>query len=108
MGRRVQINWNWLYNYSKNGQTFIDLNSVSEYLDLTQWDEAKLAACNVANAQQCVPVSMTGRIFYWNKTTFDKAGISFPTTLDELMATMPTRSLRASTSSRAWSRATSS
>lgn len=32
-----QINWNWLYNYSKNGQTFIDLNSVSEYLDLTQW-----------------------------------------------------------------------
>ena len=81
-----QINWNWLYNYSKNGQTFIDLNSVSDYLDLTQWDEAKLAACNVANAQQCVPVSMTGRIFYWNKTTFDKAGIAFPTTLDELMA----------------------
>ena len=81
-----QINWNWLYNYSKSGQTFIDLNSVSDYLDLTQWDEAKLAACNVANAQQCVPVSMTGRIFYWNKTTFDKAGIAFPTTLDELMA----------------------
>ena len=81
-----QINWNWLYNYSKSGQTFIDLNSVADYLDLTQWDEAKLAACNVANAQQCVPVSMTGRIFFWNKTTFDKAGISYPTTLDELMA----------------------
>ena len=81
-----QINWNWLYNYSKSGQTFIDLNSVADYLDLTQWDEAKLAACNVANAQQCVPVSMTGRIFYWNTTTFDKAGISYPTTLDELMA----------------------
>ena len=30
-----QINWNWLYNYSKNGQTFIDLNSVTDYLDLT-------------------------------------------------------------------------
>ena len=30
-----QINWNWLYNYSKNGQTFIDLNSVSDYLDLS-------------------------------------------------------------------------
>ncbi len=81
-----QINWNWLYNYSKSGQTFIDLNSVSDYLDLTQWDEAKLAACNVANAQRCVPVSMTGRLFSWNKTTFDKAGIAFPTTLDELMA----------------------
>ena len=82
-----QINWNWLYNYSKNGQTFIDLNSVSDYLDLTQWDEAKLAACNVANAQQCVPVSMTGRIFYWNMTTFNKAGITeVPATEDDLFA----------------------
>ena len=28
-----QINWNWLYNYSANAQTFLDLNSVSDYLD---------------------------------------------------------------------------
>ena len=82
-----QINWNWLYNYSKNGQTFIDLNSTTDYLDLSQWDEAQLAACNVANAQQCVPVSMTGRIFYWNMTTFNKAGITeVPKSLDDLMA----------------------
>ena len=81
-----QINWNWLYNYSSNGQTFMDLNSVSDYLDLTQWDDAKLSACNVANAQQCVPVSMTGRIFFWNMTTFNKAGITeVPQTLDDLM-----------------------
>ena len=81
-----QINWNWLYNYSANGQTFIDLNSVTDYLDLSQWDDAKLAACNVANAQQCVPVAMTGRIFFWNMTTFNKAGITeVPKTLDDLM-----------------------
>ena len=82
-----QINWNWLYNYSANGQTFIDLNSVTDYLDMSQWDDAKLAACNVANAQQCVPVAMTGRIFYWNMTTFNKAGITeVPKSLDDLMA----------------------
>ena len=82
-----QINWNWLYNYSGNGQTFMDLNSVTDYLDMSQWDDAKLAACNVANAQQCVPVAMTGRIFYWNMTTFNKAGITeVPKSLDDLMA----------------------
>ena len=82
-----QINWNWLYNYSGNGQTFIDLNSVTDYLDLSQWDDAKLGACNVANAQQCVPISMTGRIFYWNMTTFNKAGITeVPKTEDDLFA----------------------
>ena len=82
-----QINWNWLYNYSKNGQTFVDLNSTTDYLDLSQWDDSQLAACNVANAQQCVPVSMTGRIFYWNMTTFNKAGITeVPATEDDLFA----------------------
>ena len=81
-----QVNWNWLYNYSADGSKFVDLNTTSKFIDLTQWDAAAMDACYVANSQQCVPVSMTGRIFYWNKTTFDKAGISFPTTLDELMA----------------------
>ena len=82
-----QINWNWLYNYSGNGQTLLDLNSVTDYLDMSQWDDAKLGACNVANAQQCVPISMTGRIFYWNMTTFNKAGITeVPATEDDLFA----------------------
>ena len=82
-----QVNWNWLYNYSGNAQTFLDLNSVSDYIDFSQWDEATLGACYVANSQQAVPVSMTGRIFYWNMTTFNKAGITeVPKTLDDLMA----------------------
>lgn len=82
-----QISWNWLYNYSGNGQTFLDLNSITDYLDMSQWDDAKLGACNVANAQQCVPISMTGRIFYWNMTTFNKAGITeVPATEGDLFA----------------------
>lgn len=82
-----QVNWNWLYNYSSNGQTFIDLNTVSDYIDLTQWNEGPLNACVVAGMQQAVPVSMTGRIFFWNMTTFNKAGITeVPKTLDDLYA----------------------
>ena len=82
-----QVNWNWLYNYSADGSKFVDLNTVSNFLDLTQWDESAMNACYVANAQQCVPVSMTGRIFFWNMTTFNKAGITeVPKSLDDLMA----------------------
>lgn len=82
-----QVNWNWLYNYSGNGQTFIDLNSVSDYIDLSQWDDSILSTCVVADSQQAVPAAMTGRIFYWNMTTFNKAGITeVPKTLDDLMA----------------------
>ena len=82
-----QVNWNWLYNYSADGSKFVDLNTTSKFIDLTQWDAAAMDACYVANSQQCVPVSMTGRIFYWNMTTFNKAGITeVPKTLDDLMA----------------------
>ena len=37
-----------------------------------------------AGGQAGIPVSMTGRIFYWDKTTFDEAGIDVPTSLAEL------------------------
>ena len=80
-----QVNWNWLYNYSGNAQTFIDLNTVADYIDFSQWEAGPMEACFVAGSQQAVPVSMTGRIFYWNMTTFNKAGLTdYPKTLDDL------------------------
>lgn len=81
-----QINWNWLESYSSDGKTFLDLNSVSDYFDLSQYSQEALDTCALAGELQAVPVSMTGRIFYWNKSTFDKAGISTPKTLEELYA----------------------
>ncbi len=80
-----QVNWNWLTAYSADGSAFLDLHQVEDVLDLTQYDEASLAQCTVAGELQAVPASMTGRIFYWNKATFDKAGIAVPMSLADLM-----------------------
>lgn len=84
-----QINWNWITSFSSDGSAFYDLNKVADILDLTQFADAPKAACTVANELQGVPIAMTGRIFYWNKTTFDQAGLATPTTLEELMAAGP-------------------
>lgn len=81
-----QINWNWLTSYSSDGSAFLDLNQVSDVFDLSQYSQDALNQCVVADELQAVPVSMTGRIFYWNKATFDKAGIEIPKTLEELKA----------------------
>lgn len=81
-----QINWNWITSYSADGKAFLDLNQVSEVLDLSQYSQDALDQCVVVGELQAVPVSMTGRIFYWNKTTFDKAGIDVPKSLEELKA----------------------
>ena len=81
-----QVNWNWIENYSGDGSVFLDMNTVSEYFDLSTYSESALNQCVVADELQAIPVSMTGRIFYWNKSTFDKAGIDTPKSLADLMA----------------------
>ncbi|MEG0753132.1 MAG: ABC transporter substrate-binding protein [Angelakisella sp.] len=83
-----QVNWNWLFNYDEGskGKTFVDLNTMSDYIDLTQFDKNALAQCTIDGRLTAIPVSMTGRIFYWNDATFKKAGLSVPKTYDELIA----------------------
>ncbi|MGN0373775.1 MAG: ABC transporter substrate-binding protein [Enterocloster sp.] len=81
----MQVNWNWLYQFSSDGSKFADLKEYSDQIDFSNYDEATLESCVVADKQQALPISTTGKCFYWNKTTFDKAGIALPTTFDELM-----------------------
>lgn len=82
-----QINWGWLNSYDKTDKLFMDLkdSKLNNKLDLSQFDEAYLNQCKINDKVVAVPVSITGRIFYWNKTTFDKAGIKTPTTYKELL-----------------------
>lgn len=83
----MQVNWNWLSQYSGDGSKFVDLNQYSDIIDLTQFPESALTACTVAGELQAIPISMTGRIFYWNMKTFEAAGITeVPKTLDDLYA----------------------
>ena len=83
----TQINYSWINDYDAAGDTFLDLNTESSVIDLTQYDSKLLKICNDAKGQLAgIPLAVTGRTFYWNKTTFTKAGISTPTSLDELIA----------------------
>lgn len=79
-----QINWNWITSFSADGSKFKDLRAYSEQFDFSQYDPAVLADCTVADELQAIPVSLTGRIFYWNKTAFSKAGLEVPRTLAAL------------------------
>ena len=82
----MQINWNWLYHYSADGSKFTDLNTLSDIISLANFPEANLEAMNVGGKLQGVPISVTSKLFMFNKSTFDKAGIAVPTTWDELIA----------------------
>lgn len=82
----MQINWNWIESYSNNGTNFANLEDYSDVLDLTQFPEDSLEQCKADGKLMAVPVALTGRVFYWNKTTFDEIGVPIPTDEESLLA----------------------
>jgi len=85
-----QTNFDWIRKYDGEGTTYLDLNTVSDVLDLTQYSDNVLALpVDVKGGLAGIPVSLTGRTFFWNKATYEKAGLSVPTTLKELMEAGP-------------------
>lgn len=78
----IQVNWPWLPLFSKKGTGFADLRTLPA-IDLSQWTEADLASGSMAGVLQGLPVSTTGRVFFFNTTTFEKAGVPIPTSWDE-------------------------
>lgn len=82
----MQINWNWIESYSGNGTNFANLEDYADVLDLTQFPAESLELCKADGKLMAVPVALTGRLFYWNKTTFDEVGAAIPTDEASLFA----------------------
>lgn len=82
----LQINWNWIESYSGNGKNFANLEDYTDVLDLTQFPQSALELCQADGKLMAVPVALTGRVFYWNKTTFEEVGAAIPTDTESLMA----------------------
>ena len=85
----MQINWPWLPLFSIDGEGFADLREYSDIIDLSQWTDAQLDAATMNGKLNGLPLSTTGRVFMFNKTTFEKAGLDVPTTWQELRDAAP-------------------
>lgn len=85
-----QTNMDWIAKYDANNDVFLDLNTVSDTLDLSSYDPSSLALLVDSNGgQAAIPTSLTGRLFYFNKGTFEQAGLEVPTTWADLRAAGP-------------------
>lgn len=85
----MQVNWNWLRLFSRDGQGFQDLNRLSNLIDLSQFPEDAITMSTVAGRLNGLPPSMTARLFYFNETTFQKAGLPLPDSWEALLAAGP-------------------
>lgn len=82
----MQIGTNWVTDYSRGGTSYYDLYQLADIIDLTQFPEDKMKLNEVDGKLMAVPNSLTGRLFYWNKSTFDQVGCPVPTDEESLLA----------------------
>lgn len=83
----MQINWNWLPQFTPKGDGFYDLNALSNIIDLAQFDQSSLNAVTINGKLNGIPIGVNGRIMFYNKETWDKAGITdIPQTWEDLKA----------------------
>lgn len=81
----IQSDWAWLSQFSKDGNGFYDLKKANQVqLDAFIGESWKTGLIN--GKLNGVPSSYTARVFLWNKSTWDKAGLPLPKTWDELLA----------------------
>jgi oligogalacturonide transport system substrate-binding protein len=71
----MQVNFNWLALYSPMGDTFLDLETVSDYLNLSNWSTEDLNVTRVNGVLQAVPSGMTARVPFMRTDIYEAAGL---------------------------------
>jgi len=80
----MQINWAWISQFSKTGDGFYDMNKANAVNKADFVSEAWKSGM-VNGKLNALPVAYTARVFLWNKTQWDKAGLPLPKTWDDLL-----------------------
>ncbi len=81
----MQINYDWLVRFSKDGKGFANLEELSNQLGLDNFDNEVLDYGRQNGVLNAVPISMTGRSLFFNKNTFEETGAEIPENWDDLM-----------------------
>ncbi len=80
----LQVNWNWLWLFSKDGNGFYDMNELKDIITLSNYDKSLLDQMTINGKLNGLPVGVGGKVFYFNETTYQKAGLEIPKTFDDL------------------------
>ncbi len=81
----MQVNWNMLY--ALRGGNFYDLNNLD--IDLSNYPAEIIEGVTIDGRVVAVPYGITGKVFYYNETTYEKAGLSVPTSFADMIAAAP-------------------
>ncbi len=82
----MQINYDWLINLSQDGLGFYDLNLLSDYIDLSGYNNEILSFGMREDKLNALTVSMSGRGLFFNKDIYSEIGAEIPDTWNDLIS----------------------
>ncbi|MEE8809715.1 ABC transporter substrate-binding protein, partial [Lactimicrobium sp.] len=82
----MQINYNWLAEYSPDGDGYYDLNKLADVVDLSNFSKEDLAFGTVDGKLNALPIAYNTTAFFYNKTLYDHYGLSIPSSWNDLFA----------------------
>ena len=81
----LQVNYNWVHSFGRGKNVFLDLNTASDLLDLSQWADEDKNSMTVGGQLAAVPHGVTARANLYNKALFADNGIEYPATYEEIV-----------------------
>lgn len=80
----MQINYNWIREYSADGSGYYDLNALSDYIDLDSYSNKDLSYGTSNGVLNAIPIAYNAMVFYYNPDILNKFGLKTPETWDDL------------------------
>ncbi len=79
----MQINYGWLDTYSPDGNGYLDINTVSDIVDLSNYDAEQLNYGLKNSKLNAIPIAMNAQTVYINQTLYNRYSLDVPTTWDD-------------------------
>ena len=79
----MQINYAWIQKYSPTGDDYYDINTLSEYIDLSNFSEDELDFGMQNGKLNAMPIALNTQTLYINKTLYESYGLGVPKTFDD-------------------------
>ena len=85
-GNQNTINYNWISEYSPDGNGYYNLYDLSDYIDLSSYTENELSYGTVNGKLNALPIAYNSVVFFYNQDLLDQYGLDVPKTWDDLFA----------------------
>lgn len=80
----MQLNYNWINQYSPDGTTYYDLNLLSNIIDLSNFTQEELDFGMKNGHLNAIPISLNTQTLYYNQDMLNQYNLQTPSTWDDL------------------------